>query len=73
MSIFCNLNKIFETMIFSRLKNFFDFQSLLSKNYFYIREHKNTGLKQKYFAVCTFLVFIVCFVTVDRVFMFDTL
>ena len=79
VSVLCNLGKIFEYMLFSRLKQFFNSQNLLSEKQYGFRAGKSTELavfdlvwkilpaiEQKMYAVCIFLDFSICFDTIDR-------
>ena len=86
ISIICNLSKIFEKLLNSRLLNFFKSQSILSQNQFGFRENSNTelaaislinrilpALENKTYAICIFLDFTACFDTVDRLLLFRKL
>jgi len=79
ISILCNFSKIFESLIFKRVKNYFDHFRLLSENQFGFWKNKSTELAsinflkyilpavtQNSFCICVFLDFSACFDTISR-------
>ena len=79
ISILKNIGKIFESLIHSRLKSFFESLNLFSKNQFGYRKERNTEmaalkfiervtpvLSSKSFAICVFLDLSAAFDTVSR-------
>ena len=79
ISILSNLSKIFESIICSRLQNYFSTENLLSERQYGFRAGKNTELavfnllfkvlpaiESKKFALCLFLDYSACFDTIDR-------
>ena len=79
IGIICNISKIFEGLLNSRLKNYFHGNGILSSNQFGLRQGKNTelatlnfvdrmlpALKIKYYGISIFLDFSACFDTVTR-------
>ena len=79
ISILPNISKIFEQLINTRLKSFFEPSGSLSENQFGFRRDKNTELaimnlihralpaiENKQYALCIFLDFSACFDTISR-------
>ena len=79
ISVLPNISKIFENLIFSRIKHAFNSFGVLSENQFGFRPNKNTELaalnlihrtlpaiNNKQFALCVFLDFSACFDTISR-------
>ena len=86
ISVLNNLSKIFETLIYNRIKSFFHTYDLLSKKQFGFREGSNTELatlhvinkimpsiQNKKFAICVFLDYRACFDTICRNILFSKL
>jgi len=79
VSVLTNLNKIFESILFSRLNNYFSSFNLLSKNQFGFRKERSTELatlqlinkllvsfENKKIAICVFLDYSACFDTISH-------
>ena len=86
ISILCNLNKLFESLLHERFRNFFNKYGLLSANQFGFRKHKNTELacfnlitkilpvfEIGSFCICVFIDYSACFDTIDREKLFSKL
>ena len=86
ISILCNLNKIFESLIASRVKTFSYEKELLSSNQYGFRKNKNTelagntlvnrllpALELKSYAICVFLDLTACLDTLDQKVFFSKL
>ena len=84
ISILCNIAKIFEAVICSRLKEFFMSQNLLSEKQFGFRTNKSTEMavhdlifkllpafENKKYAICVFLDYSACFDTISREILLD--
>ena len=79
ISVLSNLSKIFESIIFKRVKSFFEINGLMNPNQFRFRSQRNTELaifsllerivpcfQNPSFAITIFLDFSACFDTVHR-------
>ena len=79
ISILSNFSKIFESVIFTRIQNFFIAENLLSNRQFGFRKDRSTELaifdllfkilpafEMKKFAICVFLDYSACFDTICR-------
>ena len=79
VSVLCNLGKIFDSLLYNRLSNFFMSQGLLSENQYGFRKNRSTELaifslidrilpaiENKIYAVCVFLDYSACFDTLSR-------
>ena len=86
ISVLNNLSKIFETLIYNRIKSFFHTYDLLSNKQFGFREGSNTELatlhvinkimpsiQDQKFAICVFLDYRACFDTICRNILFSKL
>ena len=86
ISILCNLSKIFESLLYDRLRNHFTANNLLSENQFGFRARRNTemacfslvdrvlpALQKKSYAIIIFLDFKACFDTLSREILFEKL
>ena len=79
IAILCNLSKVFENLIYNRIRQNMEEMGVLSENQFGFRKQKNTELavlnlinralpaiQNKLYAVCIFLDFSKCFDTISR-------
>ena len=79
ISVLSNFSKIFESLLFTRIQNYFEKINVLSPNQFGFRAGRNTelaacelihrvlpALSDKLFAICFFLDYSACFDTVSR-------
>ena len=86
ISVLSNLSKIFETLIYNRIKRFFHSYDLLSNKQFGFRDGSNTELatlhvinkimpsiQDRKFAICVFLDYRACFDTICRNILFTKL
>lgn len=86
VSVLPNLAKLFESLIYSRIKHFFDDSEVLSENQFGFRKDQSTELAcfqlvnkivpaidEKCFCICVFLDFSACFDTLSRQILFHKL
>ena len=79
VSILCNLSKVFENLIYTRLNSYFTCNAFLSDNQFGFRKEKSTELavcelinrvlpaiRERKYAICVFLDYTACFDTISR-------
>ena len=86
VSVLCNVGKIFESLIHSRITNYFETFGLLSGNQFGFRKNKNTelasfqllskvmpALEKGSYCILVFLDYSACFDTLSREILFEKL
>ena len=86
ISVLCNLSKIFDSLLHSRIRCFFEEQGLLSGNQFGFRKDRSTELaacqlidkitpafQKGSYCICVFLDYSACFDTISRNILFSKL